>query len=385
MELKDLHTSMMTTFESLKGMIDRQNEEIAKFGEAKGETKGVEERIQAKLDELETKMNRTGPGSLATGGDVEVEAEKAKKKSAFLTYARRGEKGLNPDEAKLLSISDDATGGYLAPVEMQAEIIRGVTEYSPIRGLARIRHTSSRSVDIPKRTGTFAATWVGEVETRGETDGLRYGMERIDVDEMSAVVYVTMQDLEDSAFDLEAEIVAEMGEQFGVAEGAAFVNGSGVKKPEGVLTNADLGFEVSGSAAAITADGLIDLIYGVKGVYARNGVFILNRSTIRAIRKLKDANNQYLWLPGLTADQPNTILGHRYEETPDMPSIAAGTFPVVFGDFKRGYQIVDRLAIAITRDNLTRAENGQIKIVGRKRVGGQVVLAEALRKLKISA
>lgn len=385
MELKEIHESMQATFAQFKGILDRQDEEIKKLGGAKGETVEIETKLQARIDELETKLNRSGPASNAGGGDVEAKAEKAARKAAFLKYARGGRESLSPDDQKLMVIGDDTTGGYLAPVETQAEIIKGVTEFSPLRMLARIRTTSARAVSVPKRTGTFAATWVGETETRSETDGLRYGMERIDVDEMSAVVYVTFADLEDTEFDLEAEIVAEMGEQFGVAEGAAFINGSGMKKPEGILTNPDIGFEKSGDAALITADGLIDLVYGIKGAFARNGVMILNRKTIRAIRKLKDQNDQYLWLPGLTSEQPNTILGHRYEEAPDMPDIAANAFPVCFGDFKRGYQIVDRLAIGITRDNLTRAENGQVKIVGRKRVGGQVVLAEALKKLKIAA
>lgn len=383
MELKELHQTMQETFAQFKGILDRQDEEIKKLGGVTGETAGIEAKLQKAIDELETKMNRSPQGG--GGPSDEKAAENAAKKSAFMNYARKGREHMTPDEVKLLTIGDDTTGGYLAPVETQMEIIKGVVEFSPLRSLARIRTTGARAVSIPKRTGTFAATWVGETETRSETDGLRYGMERIDVDEMSAVVYVTFADLEDSEFDLESEIVAEMGEQFGVAEGTAFITGSGMKKPEGVLTNPDILHDVSGDANLITADGLIDLIYGIKGVFARNATFILNRKTIRAIRKLKDQNDQYLWLPGLTSEQPNTILGHKYEEAPDMPDIAANSYPVMFGDFKRGYQIVDRLAIGITRDNLTRAENGQIKIVGRKRVGAQVVLAEALRKLKISA
>jgi len=366
------------------------------------EAKKAIEDEKKHVDELEEKLNLL---SLNGSSDPEKRAEELNAKAnlwarAVIDAQTKGAVNLSAEqqkvladvaaEAKSLSVGNDTTGGYLAPAEYVREIIKGVTLVSPVRSLARVRKTAAKSVMIPKRTGQFAAQWVAEQGTKSETDGLRYGMWEIPTHELFALIDISNQNLEDSAFDMAGEISFESTEQFAVAEGAAFVSGNGVGKPLGFLdASSGLGENNSGSAATIAdadgqANGLLSLKYALKTAYARNATWALNRTTLGSVRKLKDAQKQYIWMPGI-GGQPNTIDGDPYVEVPDMPSEGAGTFPIAYGDFARAYTLVDRIAMEMLRDPYTQATSGNIRFIFRRRLGGQVVLAEALRKLKCSA
>jgi len=354
------------------------------------------------VDELELKLNRL---SLSGAGDAESKA--AEYKSRVNTWARAaigaatgGVHNLSADQQKALkdveaeykamSVGNDTTGGYLAPAEYVREIIKGVTEISPIRSLVRVRTTASKSIMIPKRTGQFAAQWVAEQGTRSETDGLRYGMLEIPTHELYALVDISEQNLEDSAFDMEGEIRFEAAEQFSLAEGTAGVVGNGVGKPQGFLdADAGLSENVSGTAATIAdvdgqANGLLTLKHALKTAYTRNATWALNRTTLGSVRKLKDAQKNYIWMPGIAQGKPNTIDGDPYVEVPDMPSEGANAYPIAYGDFARAYTLVDRIQMSMLRDPYTQATGGNIRFLFRRRLGGQVVLAEAVRKLKCS-
>jgi len=355
------------------------------------------------VDELEAKLNRL---ALAGAASPEARAEELKSKvnvwsRAVVGAATIGVQNLNADqrkaladveaEYKALSIANDTTGGYLAPTEYVREIIKSVTEISPVRSLVRVRTTASKAISLPKRTGQFAAQWVAEQGTRSETDGLRYGMWEIPTHELYALIDISEQNLEDSAFNMEAEIRGEASEQFMLAEGTAVVVGNGVGKPQGFMdTGAGLGENISGSAATVAdadgqANGLLTLKHAIKTAYVRNATWVLNRTTLGSVRKLKDADKNYIWMPGIAAGKPNTIDGDPYVEVPDMPSEGAGAFPVAYGDFQRGYTMVDRIQMSMLRDPYTQATSGNIRFLFRRRLGGQVVLAEAMRKLKCAA
>ena len=343
------------------------------------------DRLEGKFKRLETAMLRGPRASL--GGDAAVASPERK---AFAKFLRQGEAFLAPPEVKVLTLGDDTQAGYSAPAEYLRELIKGVSEVSPMRTVCRLLETSQRSLEIPKRTGQFNAAWVGETESRSETTGLTFGLEEIPTHELTAEVYMSLQMLEDAAFDMEAELIMEFTERFGVAEGTTVVAGNSVKRPEGFLNHADVAETNSGSAATIAdangqANGVIDLYHDIKTEYARNGSWVLNRQTLASVRKLKDSQNNYIWQPGLANGIANTILGSPYLEVPDMPNEAAGAFPIAFGDWRRAYIIVDRVNMSVLRDPFTRASSGQVKFVARRRVGGQVVLAEAIRKLKCSA
>ena len=388
-------------FEEYKKVNDERLDEISK-GESGAELESKLEKIEAdlqsieevnqnlvkaqadqqkmseQLDNLETVLKR--PNSGFTTGEIDTHVK------AFDQYCRKGFDNLEPDEKKALTVSNDSTGGYLAPPEYVRELIKTVTEISPIRSIAKVRSTSARSIQVPKRTGQFAAQWVAESGTRSETTGYQVGLEEIPAHEHYALVDISEQDLEDTVFNLEAEMQSEFAEQFAKAEGTAFVSGDAVGKPEGILTNSSVGQAVSGSATALTADGLLTLVHSIKSNYGANGRFVFNRSTLAAIRKLKDTAGQYVFQAGMSLQGgvPNTILGYPYVEATDMPDIASNAFPIVFGDFNRAYQIVDRVALAVLRDPFTQATTGNVRYIARRRVGGQVILPEAIVKHKVS-
>ena len=336
------------------------------------------DNIKEQVDKLETVIKRPNSGL-----DTKQIDETHK---VFDSYIRKGKDALSDAEKKALTVSNDSTGGFLAPPEYVRELLKTVTEISPIRQIARIRSTGQRSIQVPKRTSTFAASWVSEVGTRSETTGYNVGLEEIPAHEYYAMVDISEQDLEDSVFDLEAEMQSEFATQFAKAEGAAFVSGSSVGQPEGILTNSSVGQAVSGNSSALTSDGLITLVHSIKSDYTRNGTFIFNRSTLSAIRKLKDTAGQYIFQPGMMLDgrMANTILGHPYVEATDMPDVASNAFPIAFGDFNRGYMIVDRVSLSVLRDPFTQATTGNVRYIARSRVGGQVVQAEAIVKQKVS-
>lgn len=365
------------------------------------EAKKAAEEEKKHVDELEEKLNRL---SLAGAGSADKVAERKAKhdlwaRSVVLAHTQ-GVANLSADQQKLfkeveaeykaMSVGNDTTGGYLAPMEYVREIIKGVTEISPVRSLVRVRSTASKAIQIPKRTGQFAAQWVAEQGTRSETDGLRYGMWEIPTHEMYALIDISEQNLEDSAFNMEAEISSEATEQFALAEGTAVVTGNGVGKPEGWMSATGVGETNSGSATSIAdadgqANGLITLKHAIKTAYTRNASWVLNRTTLGSVRRLKDANKQYIWMPGIALGKPNTIDGDPYVEVPDMPSEGAGTFPIAYGDFAKAYTLVDRIQMSMLRDPYTQATAGNIRFIFRRRLGGQVTLAEAFRKLKCSA
>lgn len=371
-ELKKLIEEQGVAFKELRTKV----EDLASGRITKAEFMEAEEKINNRLDEIETRMNRPGLSQPEKG--------KSMYHKSLMTYLRKGNDALTPDERKALIISDDTLGGYLAGSEMTGEIIKGITEKSPIRQIARVRQTGKRSTTIRKRTGQFAAVWAGEAETLSETAGLNYGVETCTPHKLYAWIIVSREDLEDSDFNLEQEIIQEAREQFELKEGTGFVSGSGSKQPEGLLTNPDVGETVSGNASALTTNGLLNLVYAVKTGYARNGKFLMRRDTIRQVRLLQDGQSNYIWQQSYQLGQPPTLLGYPVVECPDMPAVASNAYPVIFGDLSQAYQITDRTGIVVQRLVEKLADTDQVVFKVTKRVDGQVVLAEAIRKQKVS-
>lgn len=417
-DVKDAIKQVMTGFEAYKAANDERLKEIEKKGaadpvttdklakldehlnkfedfnqrltEAAKKAEALDE-LKQQFDVLETAMKRTSPGIVpeVKAGRVNTWARAVVDAHivGIANLSQDQQKALKEvaDEFKALSVSTDTAGGYLAPVELVREIIKGETEMSAVRTLARVRTTAAKSVQIPKRAGQFAAQWVAEQGTRSETTGLTYGTEEIPTHEVFALIDISNQMLEDSAFNMEQEINSEAIEQFAVAEGAAFVTGNGVGKPQGFMTASGVGTTNSGAATTVTADGLLTLKHAIKTAYSRNATFVMNRTTLGSVRKLKNGSGDYLWIPGLAQGRPNTIDGDPYVELPDMPDEGAGLKPVAYGDFRRAYTWVDRISMEMLRDPYTQATSGNVRFILRKRVGGQVTLSEAIRTLTCAA
>ena len=338
---------------------------------------------KAAREELEEKMNSL-EADLKRGIGGEEKAAKTQELKGFEVLLKKGLVNTRgSEEFKYLRSDNNEDGGYLAPYEYVNEIIKKITEISPVRSVARVISTSSKEVRIPKRTGLVSGGWVGEGQAAAQSNS-SYGDEVLRAEKMMVFTDITLELLRDSAFDMRREITADVAEDFAKLEGAAFVNGNSVSKPEGLLTNADVGFVVSGAAAGLTADALYEIQGEIPTGY--NLTWMFNRKTLhKHIRTLKDGAGQYLFQPNLgSGDMPNTVAGLPYVLANDMPDVAANTFPIIVGDYRKAYYIVDNQNIEFLEDPYTQATSGKRRFIVFKRTGGQVVLAEALKKIKIS-
>lgn len=345
----------------------------------KGEDDPVVKKLMARIDELEKKANRPGGDT-----DPEKKAQAEAERKAFGTYLRLGN-AAPAEELKTLIVSSDPQGGYLAPNEMSTEMIRDITEISPIRQLASVRSTSSPAVSYPKRTGITNGKWKGELEAQEESEPA-FGQVEIPVREINTYVDISNQLLADSGGQAEAEVRMALAEDFGEKEGVAFVSGTGVVDPEGILKAAGVGYTFTGNASTLgsaPADKLVDLFYSLKAAYRKRGTWLMNGKTIGEVRKLKDpTSGLYLWQPALSADVPPTILGRPVVEDPEMPDIGSGTEPILFGDIGTAYRIIDRIGLSILVNPYLLATNGITRIHATRRVGGKVVQPAAIKKLR---
>lgn len=346
--------------------------------------------MQDQLDSIEKIANRAG-----LGGAADPQAKAAQEyMDAFNRVMRKSASDRDPVDMQLvrersaaLVKGDDASAGYLlAPPDMQKEIIKNIIEMTPIRALATVRTIGVDSLKMPRKIGNGSASRIGETQKRTNTGDPAYGVLQFFAPEMFARIEVSQQMLEDSDYDLFAELREDAADQFSVREGVESISGTGGStQMEGILVNPDIAFSKSGDANLLTADGMLNLYSDLKTAYARSALFGLNRNTLGQVRKLKDSTNQYLWAPGIANGMPNTILGASYAEMADLPNVAANSCPVVFADWKKLYVIADRVNVSLQADYTTGADDGLVVFRARRRVGGGVRQAEAGRKLKIAA
>ena len=348
-----------------KALGDLTNTVTAKLAEGEATVKALTTR----LDGIEQKVNR--PAIITGGKPTDTEAK------AFANYVRTGD----ATEVKALTIAGGSATAVVTPPELSTTILEKVAEESPIRSVAQSIQMGGPLLSLPRLVDEVTPERVTETGTRPESQP---SFEQIDVKvhEMAVTVPVSRTLLEDSQVDLSAYLAGHIGRRFGQLEASWFVNGNGTTAAEGVLASAEVGeLEV----AAIDGDALIDLLYAIKSAYARRGVFVMNRATMAVVRKLKDADGRYLWTEPLSEGQAGTLLGRGVLEGVDMPNPVAGETPIIFGDFGTGYLIADRVGFEVQRDDYTGADNGIVKLRARRRVGGRVVMGEALRKLTLAA
>jgi len=371
---------------------DKAQAESKKRGEESAEMKAQVEKANAEITKLQDEikatnaaLNRSVRGEAA---NQEVSAEQKARRDAFNKYIRKGDGSLSDMEQKALSVGSDPDGGFLVLPEMSSEIVKKVFESSPVRAVASVQTISSDSFEILQDLDEAGAGWVGETAARSETTTPQFKKIVIAVHEIYAKPRATQKLLDDAFVNIEAWLAEKVSERFGRIEATAFVQGDGVNKPRGFMTfTAGTSFGQieqvnSGSAAVITADGIINLKYSLKGAYAPGAVFMMKRATVASVRKLKDTTNQYLWQPSLQLGQPDMLLGHPIYEADDMAVEAANALPIAFGNFKAGYQIVDRFGIRTLRDPYSAKPN--VEFYTTKRVGGDVKDFEAIKILKCS-
>ncbi|WP_306113267.1 MULTISPECIES: phage major capsid protein [unclassified Roseovarius] len=346
------------------------------------DTKAFDE-IKARLDKIEAKANR--PQGVHVTGPVNGQTDEQK---AFGSFLRRGVERITPEEVKALTVANDASAGYLAPEQFGNELIKLLNEYSPIRSYARVIQISAPQITYPRRVSGTAATWVTEIEDRTES-GMAFEQVTLTPHELATFTDVSHQLLEDNAYNLEGELMADFAETFGKTEGLAFVKGTGTGQPTGIMAATNGILEVkTGAAAAFPAsnpaDVLIGMYHKIATTYAQSGVWLMNRNTLAVLRQWKDGNGRYLVIDPISEGAPTTLLGRPVVEMPDMDDIGANKFPILFGDMS-GYRIVDRVGLSTLRDPFSIATKGQVRFHARKRVGADLTHPDRFVKLKVAA
>ena len=286
-----------------------------------------------------------------------------------------------PTVMNALQIGTDSEGGYLVPDEYERTLVEALEEENIFRQLAKIIQTSSGDRKIPIVTSHGSAAWLDEEDALTESDEV-FGQTSLSAYKLGTFLKVSDELLNDSVFDLPSYISTEFARRIGAKEEEAFFVGDGSGKPTGIFAatgGAQTGVTAA-SSTAITADELIDLFYSLKSPYRRKAVWVMNDSTVKAIRKLKDNQGQYLWQPSLTAGTPDTILGRPVRTSAYMPAIAASAKTIAFGDFSY-YWIADRQGRSFKRLNELYAANGQVGFLASQRVDGKLILSEAIKVL----
>ncbi len=373
--------------------------DVMKFGQLKQQIETEQKLHRDRLEELESREK--------SPGRTEAQKRQSEYKVNFIDWIRN--KGQSPNaeskmqdqmrkmiEAKDVTIGSSAGGGYAVPEEISREIERLELLYSPVRSLVKVVQTGSS--DYKELINLRGATsgWVGESGTRTATLTPQLREVVPTFGELYAYPQASEWSLDDVFFNVEQWLADEVADQFAIQEGDAVIRGNGSSKPTGMLntspaTTADGASPLrtaaayqyivsSASPVGIDPDALLTLIYTLNSAYRAGGTFVMNSVTTGRIRRLKDANDQYLWQPGLQAGQPNALLGYPMSTWEQMDDVGSNKYPVAFGNFKRGYVLADRVGLRVTRDNVTNV--GFVRFYVRRREGGIVLNNDSIKFLK---
>jgi HK97 family phage major capsid protein len=391
--------AFLSTFETYRETNDRRLDDLDRR-RADVLTEEKLARIDRALDAQRTRLDgllaRAQRPAMGTGGArTTVDLER---RAAFESYVRTGaEAPLRSIEQKAMSAGSGADGGFTVTPEVDAEIGRRLPALSPIRSIATVRQVSSGTFKKPYRITGPAVGWVGETAARPQTASPDLGELTFPTMELYAMPSATQTLLDDSAVDVEAWLAEEVELAFALQEGDAFVNGDGVTRPKGFL-DAPVVDEASwswGSLGAVStgvdggfpgtgpADPLISLVYALKPGYRQNAGFVMNRRTEAAVRRFKDQNGAYLWQPPASADGKATLMGFPLTEVEAMPDIASDATAIAFGDFRRGYLVVDRAGTRVLRDPYSAKP--YVLFYVTRRVGGGVQDYDAVKLLRFAA
>ncbi len=337
------------------------------------------ERQQTLDLELSKPVNTPITGKPTATGETKTGRATDEYKQAFWKTMRN--KNTHYDVSNALQVGTDSEGGYLVPDEFERTLVEALLEENIFRKLAKVITTSSGDKKIPVVATKGTASWVDEEGAIPESDD-SFGQVSIGAYKLATMIKVSEELLNDSIFNLESYIAKEFARRIGTKEEEAFFVGDGTGKPTGIFNatgGAGTGITTAG-ATAITVDEIMDLFFSLKSPYRKNSTFVMNDATVKAIRKLKDGNGQYLWTPSITAGTPDTILTRPVLTSAFVPTIEAGKKTVAFGDFSY-YWVADRQGRAFKRLNELFAATGQVGFMATQRVDGKLILPEAIKVL----
>jgi HK97 family phage major capsid protein len=394
-DLADAFSEFMTTFEAFK---DSNDERLAQLERRSADVVTTEkvERISRALDEQKRVIDNLSLKKIRPPlGREGARGQLSEHKSAFEAYIRSGDdRHLRALDTKAMSYGSGQDGGYLVPDETETEIGKRLDALSPIRSISSVRQVSAAVLKKPFAISGPAVGWVGETAARPQTATPTLAELQFPTMELYAMPAATTTLLEDAVVDLDQWISGEVEAAFAEQEGAAFVGGDGVNKPKGFLdhvkvaesgwTWGKIGYVATGKADSLPdtnpSDVLIDSIYALKAGYRQNANWVMNRKTQASIRKLKDADGNYLWQPPAAPGQRAMLMGFPLVEAEDMPDGGADATPIAFGDFGRGYLVVDRTGVRVLRDPYSAKP--YVLFYTTKRVGGGVQDFDAIKLLK---
>ena len=342
-----------------------------------------------KLEALDVEMSKATSKPLASAPVTRLDEDAPVSKTGRGTkdYTRNfwnvmRSKSVSHEVMNALQVGTDSEGGYLVPDEYERTLIEALEEQNIFRQLAHVIHTSSGERKIPVVASKGTASWIDEEAAYPESDDT-FGQVSIGAFKLATMIKISEELLNDSVFDMPSYIAKEFARRIGAAEEEAFFTGNGTGRPLGILA-ATGGAEIGVTAAkadSLTFDEVMDLFYSLRTPYRRNAVFIMNDSTVKALRKLKNGNGDYIWQPAVTAATPDTILNRPVYTSGFMPALATGNKTILFGDLNY-YWVADREGRSFKRLNELYAPTGQVGFLASQRVDGKLILPEAVKVLQ---
>jgi HK97 family phage major capsid protein len=356
-------------------------------------------KLEASIDEQARKVEAA---KLGGGGDKPAPVD-AEYSELFASFVRDGtreqEEKLKAAQATgpraAMTEGSTADGGYTTPIEWDRSITSRLKLISPIRQNAEVISISKAGFTRLFTDRQLGSGWVGETASRPATSTPQFTSLDFGLGEIYSNAAASQRLLDDSEVDIERWLTGEIETEFSRQEGIAFLSGDGANKPYGILTyvtgaaNAnrhpwgDIKTVNSGAATALTTDGMVSAVYALPAMYEPNAKFYLNRSTLGALRKLKDGQGNYIWQPTYVAGQPSTLLGRPVVDVPDMPNVGAGAVAALFGDMREAYLVIDRIGVRVLRDPYTNKPFVAFYVT--KRVGGGVQNPDAMKAIVVAA
>lgn len=393
----ELREKRAKAWEAAKAFLDARSKDGAFVN---GEDTATYERMESEVVDLGKQIDRLERQAAI---DAEMQRATATPITNIPTAVKPGEekKGRATDEYKsafwdsmrkknfidvqnALTIGTDSEGGYLVPDEYEKKLVEALEDEVFFRSLATVIRTSSGDRKIPVVTGKGEAAWIDENGQFPESDD-SFGQTSIGAFKLATMIKVSDELLNDSVFNIEAYISKEFGRRIGTKEEEAFFVGDGSGKPTGIFhTTGGAETGVTAATTAITFDDVMDLYYSLRAPYRNKASWLLNDSTVKAIRKLKDGNGNYIWQPSVREGEPDRILNRPYRTSIYVPELAAGKRVMSFGDYSY-YWIADRQGRSFKRLNELYATTGQVGFLTSERVDGKMILAEAVKTLDIKA
>lgn len=395
-EIKDVELVAQELNQKFTEFKEKNDKRLDAVEQEKSALAGQVDTLNGKLTELDglkTSLEEELKAIKRPGGGTQTK-EASEHKEAFMQFVRKGkDDGLRDLERKALQIGVDEDGGYAVPEELDRNIIELLKDEVVMRQESNVISIGGSNYKKLVNLGGTASGWVGETEERPATAGSKLGEITPFMGEIYGNPQATQMMLDDVFFNAESWINSELALEFSEQEEKAFTSGNGTKKPKGFLAydstlekDADRAFGklqhiLSGATGGITADAIIQMVYTLRKVHRSGAKFMMNNNSLFKIRILKDSEGNYLWRPGLELNQPSMLAGYGIAENEQMPDIAADAKAIAFGNFKRGYTIIDRIGTRILRDPYTNKPF--VGFYTTKRTGGMLVDSQAIKLMQI--